>query len=85
MVGAGDFEAVAEVVPGGEAEFLASLDEAEEGVAGLLSGLGSGSAGDLASGDAGADVVLRAVGVERHFGPIEDDQEFGLVGVDAGQ
>ncbi len=83
--GVGDPEAVAEVIPEGDALFGAGLHEAEEGVAGLAAGLGAGAAGDLAAGDAGADVVLRAVGVEGDLGMLEDEQQFVLVGVEPRQ
>ena len=39
----------------------------------------------FALGDLAADVVLRAVGVERDFGPVEHHQQFGLVGVQPGE
>src|SRR2546426_12498949 len=32
-----------------------------------------------------ADVVLRTVGVERNFGPLEHHQQLGLVGVEASE
>jgi hypothetical protein len=37
-----------------------------------------GSAGDLALGDDGADVVFQAVGVQRDLRTVEHPQQFGL-------
>ncbi len=84
-IGAWHLEAGAKVVPEGDAEFPAGLHEAEEGILGLLSGLGAGAAGDLAPRDLTADVVLRAVGVEGDLGAVEDDQQLLLVGLETGQ
>ena len=56
---AGDHQAVAKVVPEGDAKLAAGLHEAEEGILGLFAGIGAGAAGDLAA--LAADVVLRAV------------------------
>ena len=60
-----DAEPVAEVVPEAEAELGAGLGQAEEGVAAVAAQIAVGAAADLAPGDLGADVVLRAVGVQR--------------------
>src|SRR3712207_5473878 len=57
-----DTEPGAEVVPEAEAELGAGLGQAEKGVAAVASGIDPGAAADLAPGDLGADVVLRAVG-----------------------
>ncbi len=45
----------------------------------------AGATADLAPCHLAADVVLRAVGVKRDVGPIEGDQQFGLVGVQPGK
>ena len=74
-------EPCAEIVPEGDAELCAGLAEAEEGIAAVATDVAAGAAADLALGDLAADVVLRAVGVQRDFGPIEHHQQFGLVGV----
>jgi len=76
--GAGDAEAGAEIVEERDFEFLAGLGEAEHDVAGLATPFADGSAGDLALGDEGADVVFGSVGVERDFRPLEHAQEFVL-------
>ena len=49
---------------------------------GLAPGVADGSARDLAPGDAGADVVLRAVGVERDLRSIEDAQQLALAAME---
>src|SRR3954453_23934423 len=60
-----DADPVAEVVPEGDAELLAGLGKAKEGVAAVASGVGLGAAADLALGDLAANVVLGAVGGQR--------------------
>ena len=61
-------EAVAEIAEEGDVELAAGLHQAEQDVTGLASGLTDGSAGDLALGDEGADVVFGAIGGERDLG-----------------
>ena len=78
---AGDAEPGAEIVPEGDAELPAGLGEAEEGVAAVAADVAVGSAADLALGHLAADVVLRAVGVQRDLRVIEHHQQLGLVGV----
>src|SRR5215210_7469749 len=56
---------VAEVVPEGDAELLAGLGKAKEGVAAIAAKIALGAAADLALGDLAADVVLGTVGVQR--------------------
>jgi hypothetical protein len=63
----------------------AGLHQAEQDVTGLLACLTDGSAGDLALGDEGADVVFGAVGVEWNLGTIENAQEFMLAAMQPGQ
>src|SRR5208337_4679513 len=79
--GAGGTEPGAEIVPEREAELLAGLAEAEEGVAAVAAGVGLGAAADLAFGHLAADVILRTVGVQRDLRVVEHHQELGLVGV----
>src|SRR5208337_1049864 len=79
--GAGGTEPGAEIVPEREAELLAGLAEAEEGVAAVAAGAGLGAAADLAFGHLAADVVLRTIGVQRDLRVVEHHQELGLVGV----
>src|SRR5271165_6189716 len=79
--GAGGTEPGAEIVPEREAELLARLAEAEEGVAAVAAGAGLGAAANLAFGHLAADVVLRTIGVQRDLRVVEHHQELGLVGV----
>ncbi len=61
---AGYVEAVAEIIPERDALLGAGLHEAEEGIAAVAAGLGSGAAGDLALGDLtcmGRPCVARAI------------------------
>src|SRR5947209_18385579 len=62
---AGDAEPGSEIVPEAEAELGAGLGEAEEGVAAVAARVAASATADLSAGDLGADVVLRAVGVQR--------------------
>ncbi len=78
---AGDDEPGAEVVPERDAELGAGLGEAEEGIAAVAAGIAARAAADLAFGHLAADVVFRAVGVERDLRAIEHHQQFRLVGV----
>src|SRR5271166_5783936 len=79
--GAGGTEPGAEIVPERDAELLARLAEAEEGVTAVAPGVAFGPAADLALGHLAADVVLRTIGVQRDLRVVEHHQELGLVGV----
>ena len=63
----------------------AGLGEAEEGVAAIASVVAAGSGTDLAAGDLAADVVLRAIGMERDVRPLQHHQQLGLVGMQSSQ
>ncbi|HET6190924.1 MAG TPA: hypothetical protein VFE59_28465, partial [Trebonia sp.] len=78
---AGDAEPGAQVVPECDAELPAGLGEPQEGVAAVAADVALGSAADLTLGHLTADVVFRAVGVQRYFGAVEYLQQFRLVGV----
>jgi len=57
-VGCGGAEPGAEIIPERDAEFGASLGEAEEGVSAVAAGVAAGAAADFAPGDLTADVVF---------------------------
>src|ERR1700686_1564623 len=80
-----DFEPVGGVVPEGDAELGAGFGQSEEGIAAIATGLAAGAAADLSLDDVAADIALRSVGVERDLRPIENHQQFGLVGVQPGE
>ena len=61
---------------------MRSLAEAEEGITAVATGVAPCAAADLSLGDLAADVVLRSIGVQGDFGPIEDHQQFVLVGME---
>ncbi len=61
-------------------EFRAGLCESQEGVAAIAPEVASSTPTDLPLGDLAADVVLRAVGVQRDFRAVENHQQFGFVG-----
>ena len=75
---AGHGEAGAEVIPEPDGLLGTGFHQAEEGVAAIAAGVRAGAARDLAAGYVGADVILRAVGVQRHVRPIEHRQQIGL-------
>jgi len=81
--GVWDLEAGAEIVPEGDTELGAGLEQREEGIARLLAGLGPGLAGDLAFGDAATDVALGSVGVQRDLRARQDEEQLVLVGAEA--
>ena len=76
-----DTEPGAEEVPEGDAELPAGFGEPEKGVAAVAADVAVGSAADLSLGYLAADVVFRAVGVQRDLGVVEHHQQLGLVGV----
>src|SRR5258708_4438342 len=78
-------ERAAQVVPDRDAELVAGLNETEESIATIPANVASRPGADLTPRDVAANVVLRAVGVERYFGPFEYHQQLGLVGVQPGQ
>src|SRR5882724_10173414 len=82
MVGWG-IEAVAEIVPEEDAELAAGLGEAEKGVSAVAAGVAAGAAADLSPGDVAADVVLGSIGVQGDLWAVEDEEQLGLVGVEA--
>jgi hypothetical protein len=59
----------------------AGLHEAEECITAVAARVRAGAAGDFAPGDVGADVVFRAVGVERNIGPLQHSQQVGFLGM----
>src|SRR5664279_2619038 len=65
--GVGNAEPGAEVIPEGNAELLAGLTEAEEGVAAGATEVAVGAAADMALGHLAAQRGLRAVGMQRNF------------------
>ena len=74
-------QAVAEVAEERDPELAAGLHQAEHDVARGASCRAHGAAGDLALGHAGADVVLRAIGVQRDLGMLKNTQQFVLAPV----
>ena len=81
----GDAEAIAEVGPEGDGVLLAGFLERQEGVAASSAVLAAGAAADLAEGHRVPDILLRAVGVERHLRALERDQQLGLAPLEAGE
>ena len=77
----GGAEARTEIIPEGNAEFLACFEQAEKAVAAITADITASATTDLSLRDLTADVVFRPVGVEWNFGVIEHLQQFRLVGV----
>jgi hypothetical protein len=78
---AADAESGAKIIPKGNAELPACLSEPEKRVAAVATDVAVGSAADVAFGHLAADVIFRAVGVQRNFRVIEHHQQFVFVGV----
>jgi hypothetical protein len=78
-------ETVAEIVPEGNAELRAGLCETQKCIAAIASGVAAGATADVAPGDLAADIVLGVVGVQRDLWAVEDEEEFGLIGVEASE
>ena len=76
-----DGEPGAQVVPERHSKLLAGFHQTQERVPAVASGVAAGSAAHPAPGHLDADVVLRAVGVQRDLRAVEHPQEFRLVGV----
>src|SRR3954463_13868065 len=58
-------EPAAQIVPDRDAEFVAGLGKAQEGIAAVAADIAARPGTDLAPGDVAADMVLRAIGVQR--------------------
>src|SRR5881227_1785233 len=76
-----DREPAAKIIPEADVQLGACLDQPEESIAAVASKVASRAAADFAFGDLAADVVLRAVGMQRDFRAVERHQQFRLVGV----
>ena len=81
----GDAEAITEIGPEGDGVLLTGLLQRQEGIAASSAVLAAGAAADLADGHRVADILLRAVGIERHLGALEGDQQFGFAQLEAGE
>jgi hypothetical protein len=83
-----DFFWITPCVPecaGGDAELRAGLCETQKCIAAIASGVAAGATADVAPGDLAADIVLGVVGVQRDLWAVEDEEEFGLIGVEASE
>src|SRR3954454_12266492 len=69
------------IIPEGDAQFVTRLGETEESVTTIPAGVASRPGADLAPRHLTANVVLRAVGVERDFRPLQHHQQLGLIGM----
>src|ERR1700738_3373727 len=76
-------EPAAQIIPDGDAEFVTCFGETEESVTAVPSDVASRPGADLAPRHLTANVVFRAVGVERDFGSLQHHQQLGLVGMQA--
>ncbi len=76
-------EAVEKVVPEADTEFLAGFLQAGEGIACAAAVVGASGAGDFAFDDVLADVTFAQVVMQGDVGALEDEEEFGLVVVQA--
>src|SRR5919112_423878 len=70
-------EPAAQVIPERDGVLGAGLGETEKGIAAFTAGITAGSGTDLAADHLAADVVFRAVGVQRYLRPLQHPQQFG--------
>ena len=63
--------------------FFAGLGQTEKCVSAFAAAIASGSSADLALCHVVADGVFRCVGMERNLRAVEDDEQFGLAGMQA--
>ena len=80
-----DLQSATQIIPDRDAELIAGLCEAQKSITAIAADIASCSRADLPARDLTADVVLRSVGVERDFRPVEDEEQLRLVGVEAGE
>jgi hypothetical protein len=76
-----DLESTAEIILDRNAELVAGLGEAQKSIAAIAADIAACSGADLPACDLTANVVLRAVCVERDFRPIQHHQQLRLVGM----
>src|SRR5277367_6111279 len=74
-------EPAAQIVPDRDAELVAGLGEAQKCVATIATDIAPCPGTDLPPRDIATDIVLRAVGVERYFRPVQHHQQLRLVGM----
>lgn len=67
-------------MPIGAAELVAGLHQREEGVPAIAAVVRACAGADLAAGDLAADVVFRAVGMERDVGTLQYPEQVRLMG-----
>src|SRR5208283_4767233 len=58
----------------------AGFHEAEEGIAAIAARIGASAGGDFAPRDLAADIVFRAVGVQRDLRVLQNGEQIGLLG-----
>ena len=76
-----DGEPAAEIVPESDAQLGAGLGQTKEGIAAIATNVAAGATADFAFGHLTADIVLRAVRVQRNIRMVEHGQQLGLIGV----
>ena len=74
-------EAMAEIIPKGDAEFATGVHQSEESVATIATGVAVRATADLALDDVTANVALGTIGVQRYLWPVEHGEQLGLVGM----
>jgi hypothetical protein len=76
---------VTEILPERDAELLAGQQQAKECVAAIATRVRACAARDLALDHLGAQIPFRAVSVQRHLWPVQNQQQLLLVRVQPGQ
>src|ERR1700722_8186112 len=75
-------EPATQIVPQREAELVAGFGQSKKRIAAIAANIAAGSCADLAPGHVAADVVLRAVGVQRDLRLLQHPQQLRLVGIE---
>src|SRR5215213_2005915 len=78
-----DAEPAAQVIPERNSVLGAGLGETQKGIAAVTASLAAGAGTDLAADHLGADVVLRAIGVQWNVRPLQQAIERGEAGAPA--
>ncbi len=73
-------QAVAKILPEADALLGAGFHEPEERIAAIAPQIGAGAGGDFTPGHLAADIVFRAVGVQRVLGPLQHRQQLFFLG-----
>ena len=78
-------EPVTQIIPYRDTQLIAGLREARKSVPAIPADAAPRSGADLPPCDVTADVIFRAIRVQRNFRPFQHHQQLSLIGVQPGQ